>query len=142
MGARCATCEIRIAADGVTREDLVAQEKLSLSVSELLSRARQAQTRIDSKRKELAEVIEQGGRAVRAAQRLDKELAGLRAELVTGEGPYPKPKLINQISYLGSMLDRADQKPGRDAYIRLDELQSILAQVLETLDSLEQLPQL
>jgi photosystem II stability/assembly factor-like uncharacterized protein len=130
----------RIAADGVTREDLVAQEKLSMSVAELLSQARGSRARIEAKRKELASVIELGGRAARTAQRIDKALLELRAELVTAEGPYPQPMLIDQISYLGSMLDRADQKPGRDAYIRLDELRSILQNVLETLEKLEQFP--
>jgi hypothetical protein len=33
------------------------------------------------------------------------------------------PMLIDQISYLASMLDRADQMPGKDAYQRYDELQ-------------------
>ncbi len=129
----------RIAADGVTREDLVAQEKLSMSVAELLSQARGSLARIEAERKELASVIELGGRAARTAQRIDKALLELRAELVTAEGPYPQPMLIDQISYLGSMLDRADQKPGRDAYIRLDELRSILQNVLKTLDKLEPL---
>ncbi len=129
----------RIAADGVSREDLVAQEKLSLSVVEILSQAREAQSQIETKQKELASVIEQGGRPARAAQQIDTTLRELRAGLVTAEGPYPQPMLIDQISYLGSMLDRADQKPGRDAYVRLDELRSILQKVLEAMEKLEPL---
>ena len=35
-----------------------------------------------------------------------------------------QPMLINQLSYLMSMLSRADQKPGNDAYTRLDEIKS------------------
>jgi hypothetical protein len=31
--------------------------------------------------------------------------------------------LIDQIRYLGSMLNRSEQKPGKDAYMRLEELQ-------------------
>jgi len=33
-----------------------------------------------------------------------------------------QPMLIDQIRYLQSMLSRADQKPGKDAYDRLEEL--------------------
>ena len=33
-----------------------------------------------------------------------------------------KPMLIPQISYLYSMINRADQRPGKDAYDRYEEL--------------------
>ena len=51
-----------------------------------------------------------------------EKLSALYAKLVTATGPYPQPMLVDQLSYLFSMLNRADQKPGRDAYIRFDEL--------------------
>ena len=35
--------------------------------------------------------------------------------------------LVDQLSYLSSMLNRADQKPGRDAYVRFDELDQELS---------------
>jgi len=44
--------------------------------------------------------------------------------LVTAKGPYPQPMLIDQTQYLGSMINRADQRPGNDAYIRFEELSS------------------
>ena len=46
--------------------------------------------------------------------------------LVTGSGPYPQPMLIDQIRYLASMIDQADQRPGKDAYDRFQELTSKL----------------
>ena len=35
---------------------------------------------------------------------------------------YPPPMLLNQLGYLYRMTSGADQRPGRDAYTRLDEL--------------------
>ena len=45
-------------------------------------------------------------------------------KLNTEKGTYMQPMLIDQIRYLQSMLSRADQKPGKDALIRLKELKS------------------
>jgi hypothetical protein len=49
---------------------------------------------------------------------------------------YPQPMLIDQIEYLYSMLNRADQKPGKDAYERHQELQSQLNQYLSQIKPL------
>ena len=42
--------------------------------------------------------------------------------LVTKSGTYMQPMLIDQARYLQSMLGRADQVPGKDAYERLEDL--------------------
>ena len=42
--------------------------------------------------------------------------------LVTRKGTYMQPMLIDQTRYLQSMLGRADQVPGKDAYNRFKEL--------------------
>jgi hypothetical protein len=112
----------RVAEDGVTQSDLKAQESLSIQVRDSLSMANRLMERI-KKAQESAEV-----------SRKNKEnLSAIYAKLVTASGPYPQPMLINQLSYLSSMLNRADQKPGRDAYVRLDELnQQLSAYVSET----------
>ena len=52
----------------------------------------------------------------------NKNLISLDKKLNTNEGTYMQPMLIDQIRYLQSMLSRADQKPGKDAYNRLREL--------------------
>ncbi|MFW6140896.1 MAG: hypothetical protein ACOC5S_06040, partial [Acidobacteriota bacterium] len=58
------------------------------------------------------------------AQRLKEKLLEIKKKLVTREGiRYPQPMLIDQIQYLYSILNRADQKPGKDAYERHEELQ-------------------
>ena len=54
----------------------------------------------------------------------NKNLNSIKDHLVTKKGTYMKPMLIDQIRYLQSMLSRADQKPGKDALIRLKELKS------------------
>ena len=106
----------RVKEDGVTQSDLVAQESLSLQVRNIQSMANRLVERIQ-KAQESAEV-----------SRKDKEkLKDLYTKLVTASGPYPQPMLVAQLSYLSSMLSRADQKPGRDAYARFDELNRELA---------------
>ena len=49
-------------------------------------------------------------------------LMTLLRKLQTEDGIYMQPMLVDQISYLYSMLIRADQKPGKDAYERFEEL--------------------
>ena len=44
--------------------------------------------------------------------------------LVTKSGTYMQPMLIDQVRYLQSMLGRADQVPGKDAYERLEDLKN------------------
>ena len=115
----------RVADDGVTRADLVAQESLSLRVRDILSMANRAAERT-RKARESAEI-----------SRKNKErLAVLYAKFVTAEGPYPQPMLVDQISYLSSMLNRADQKPGRDAYVRFEELNRELTLYLSEIEKI------
>ncbi len=106
----------RVLEDGVAQTDLVAQESLSLQVRDMLGMANRAVERI-RKARESAEV----------SRKYKERLSAIYSKLVTATGPYPQPKLVDQISYLFSMLNRADQKPGRDAYVRLDELNQELS---------------
>jgi photosystem II stability/assembly factor-like uncharacterized protein len=106
----------RVMGDGVTEADLVAQESLSLQVRDTLSMANR-----------LVERIRKARESEDVGQKNKERLASVYENLVTGQGPYPQPKLVDQISYLSSMLNRADQKPGREAYVRLDELNQELA---------------
>ena len=117
----------RVAQDGVTLGDLKEQLSLSMAVRDTISRARMANDRINRERRQLAETIEKGGRDFRSAQAREERLAALQAKFVTAEGRYMTPMLLDQLSYLNSMLGRADQKPGRDAYERHKELEGLLA---------------
>ena len=105
----------RVAEDGVTPAVLQEQEKLCLQVRDLMSNAQMTSEQI-------AKALEKTANKESIQNRLVK----LQQQFVTAEGRYMIPMLLNQISYLNSMLNRADQKPGRDAYMRYEELKEKL----------------
>ncbi len=115
----------RVKEDGVTQADLVAQESLSLQIRDTLSLARMAAERIRDAREQKT-----------LSREKDKRLASIYSKLVTAKGIYPQPMLIDQLQYLFSMLNRADQKPGRDAYVRLDELDNELSGYISVINSI------
>jgi hypothetical protein len=59
----------------------------------------------------------------------------LWARLVSVPEPYPQRMLIDQFGYLQRMLSRADQKVGRDAYQRYDDLVKELELIRSELNS-------
>ena len=121
------TMDPRIAADGVTQADHEEQYELARRVQATMEEARAADERVQ----EGMEKAE--GRALEAFQALDRRL-----NTVEG-GSYQTPMLQAQLSYLYSMLNRADQKPGRDAYVRLEQLQAELAEIEAELERLERM---
>ncbi|MCJ7579380.1 MAG: hypothetical protein MUP98_02475 [Candidatus Aminicenantes bacterium] len=112
----------RVSADGVTLSDLKAQEKLCLDVLVLQERARNISNQLEKEIEKLTIKIKGGGKLSSLEKSLEIKLNGIKAKLVTSRGTYQQPMILDQISYLSSMLDRADQRPGRDAYLRFDEL--------------------
>ena len=58
------------------------------------------------------------------AERIQREkMMEIRHQLVTREDiRYPQPMLLDQIMYLYSMIGQSDQKPGKDAFERFNEL--------------------
>jgi hypothetical protein len=115
----------RVTEDGVTQADLVAQESLSLKVRDMMSMANG-----------LVERIRRARESDEVNRKNNQRLSALYAKLVTATGPYPQPMLVDQISYLSSMLNRADQKPGRDAYVRFDELTQELSGYIAEVDKI------
>ena len=111
----------RVEEAGVKVQDLIMQEELALAVRDLLSDARQMASSINKRRETLASKSKNGKLSKKASAE-DEVLAFIESELVTAEGRYMTPMIIDQISYLMSMLDRADQLPGQDAYLRFEEL--------------------
>ena len=75
-----------------------------------------------------------GGRDAREARAADERMAALAARLVTAEGRYQTPMLVDQLEYLYGMLTRADQKPGADAYERYAELEGKLDEIVAELE--------
>ena len=111
----------RVKADGVLLRDLLAQEKLALQVRDLLSEAQllaktirnledKSKNNTDNNKNTLALTDE------------EKDFNFIKETLITAEGRYQKPMLIDQLRYLAAMLDRADQLPGKDAFLRYEQL--------------------
>ena len=93
-------------------------------------------------RKEDMEAGGEAGRdaAARAMEALE-ELAEVEAALVSRtDGSYQTPMLIDQLSYLYGMTSRADQRPGTDAYERLQILEVELERHIETLQRIMRTP--
>ncbi len=62
----------------------------------------------------------------RKERKIKEEMRDIKSKLVTMKDMrYPQPMLSEQIMYLYSMISRSDQKPGKDAYERYDELSAI-----------------
>jgi len=126
----------RVSADGVTLSDLLAQEKLSLDILILLDKAQNAVDLIKEEKKQLATEIDSGGRLGRQAKQKEQRLTAIQYQFETAEEIYAQPVLIDQINYLYSMLDRADQKPGHDTYQRFEELTEIVNKYLDEINQI------
>jgi hypothetical protein len=63
-------------------------------------------------------------------------LKDLAADLITPPIRYSKPELQTQITYLYSMLNSTDQKPGRDAIERYQALRKVLDERIAQLNKI------
>ena len=110
----------RVTAEGwVTAEQIREQVELALLARDALGEARMAAARLEA-------AMESGSGA---------ELETLHEELVTRSIRYSRPMLVDQLSYLASNLDTADQPPGQDARNRYDELRGQLDDFLTRLEA-------
>lgn len=116
----------RVVADGMTQADFQEQYELCVLVQELRKEARTFQREIDSIWIPLDEKKTKDLRLKTKDRKKYEELSLIREQLVTDSGIYPQGMLVSQIGYLYSMISRADQKPGKDAYIRYAELKAKL----------------
>lgn len=107
--------------EDVSQEDIVAQESLNLQITSLRSEAKQMIENIKKRRKEIADE-KKGKKKKDDLEKEDLRLQEVENQLITAEGRYMKPMLLDQLRYLAYMLDAADQKPGKDAYDRFEEL--------------------
>jgi photosystem II stability/assembly factor-like uncharacterized protein len=99
----------RVAADAVTQADLEQQLDLAIKLRDAISATRRAAARLADARKN-------------AAADAGKRLQELYDKLVTGGGAYPQPMLIDQLSNILRMISQADQKVGKDAFDRYEDL--------------------
>jgi hypothetical protein len=72
----------------------------------------------------------QGARdAAKADAARAKSAQAMLDRLVTASIVYPTPMLIDQLSNIARMAGQADQKPGRDAFQRFDDLMKEFAAI-------------
>ncbi|MBL7848875.1 MAG: hypothetical protein JNL40_15510 [Cyclobacteriaceae bacterium] len=113
----------------VSTEDMKAQEQLVFEVNVVLDSTKRVADKIKKQRKEIASLVK-AGKASDSQVALDRSLLRIEDLLVTKEGAYETPRLIDQLNYLRQQLDQADQRPGRDLYQRYDELKAEAWKVL------------
>jgi len=115
---------------GVTKNDLKVQEDFALQVRELLTENRKTEHALEGLIKNLESNI------TRNEDEL-KELILIKSYFSTAKGTYMQPMLLDQIEYLANMVNTADQRPGKDAYDRYNELLVSFKQLTERIESLK-----
>ena len=124
----------RVAADNVTMADLEEQFALNMRIRDAIIDAQQAVVDLEGGKAQMEMGIEMGGAAEQRARIALGALIEIERALVTiPEGSYQQPMLVAQLNYLYGMTSRADQKPGRDAYERLEVLEEELETRIMTL---------
>lgn len=116
----------RTAAQGMTEEVVAEQLALTKKVADLLSAARRLEAKAESDYAKLlarsADTVVKAATAAEDRAALERIEAILAIVQTPPDVIYPRPNLVAQISYLYAMLNTADQKPGKDAYDRYEEL--------------------
>jgi photosystem II stability/assembly factor-like uncharacterized protein len=107
----------RLALDGVTTAHLQEQYQFNMRLVETIARARRLVTSIDGSLKSGTDAARQ------------QSFRALRARLVTAGGAYPQPMLIDQLQNILRMTSQADQRVGREAYTRFEDLEKELNEI-------------
>jgi photosystem II stability/assembly factor-like uncharacterized protein len=117
----------RVAADGVTLADMQAQFDLGMEILAAIADADETIERLENAQERAAE-----------GSNVAKELKEIERALLTDQtiSSYPQPMLRDQMNYLYSNSQSADQEPGADMYTRLEELVTELEQHKERLQRL------
>jgi hypothetical protein len=102
----------------VTQADLQGQLDLSLKVRDAIDEARALAAKMTGARQ-----------AMRGDSAASKQLQTLIGRVVTADIVYPQPMLIDQLSNVARMIGQADQKVGRDAFVRVDDLLKEMAAI-------------
>ncbi|MCX2719569.1 WD40/YVTN/BNR-like repeat-containing protein [Lentiprolixibacter aurantiacus] len=115
----------RILESGVSLADIDAQVDLQIKVRDKLSEALHLQDKLEQDLK----ALEKAASVLGSDKQKKANIEGALAQLKTKDGIYEQPMLVAQLRYLYSMLNQADQIPGKDAYDRYGELVSWLMKV-------------
>jgi hypothetical protein len=114
----------RVLKDGITQADLDAQVAFQLKVRDAISDARRLQQQVEQAMQK-AGITPPPPAPVGARpmdQTFEHPLQKLWATLVDMPGTYPQPMLISQLSNIARMIGQADQKIGKDAVDRYNDL--------------------
>ena len=117
----------RVTESGITQTQMNAQLALSLQIVVLISEAKKLTNDLDAKMKPVKAKLDK--KYSKKTQAKYDTYGKVYYQLVTPEGIYMRPMLNSQLGYLASMINRADQQPGKDAYERYDELKELLAKI-------------
>jgi photosystem II stability/assembly factor-like uncharacterized protein len=124
----------RVTQDGVTQADIEAQVTFLLRLRDTMSDARRLQQGIEQAMKKagVAPVEPAVPGSTPAQLKFAHPLQALWARVADQSGTYPQPMLISQLSNVNRMVGQADQKVGKDAHDRyndlLKELQALQAE--------------
>jgi hypothetical protein len=123
----------RVPKDGVTQADLDEQTTFLLRVRDAISDARRLQQSIeDAMKKAGVAAVPAAVPGATPAQLKLHPLQGLWVRVADQSGIYPQPMLISQLNNVNRMAGQADQKVGKDAFDRfndlLKELQAVQAE--------------
>lgn len=116
----------RLQAAQICVNDLIQQEELALQVRDLQSEAKKLSAEIE---KELSALNDLPPKKQKRKAEFMKSLEDIQKAFETADGRYMKPMLLAQISYLSSMINRADHAPGQDAHKRFEELKGEFEQL-------------
>jgi hypothetical protein len=122
----------RVAADGVSDALIAEQVKFQLQVRDAVSDARKLQQRIEAAMQKagLKPQIDPGLPGDSPSNtKYDHPLRQLYARVVDTPGIYTQPMLISQLNNITRMITQADQKVGKDAYDRYDDLLKEMAAI-------------
>jgi hypothetical protein len=108
----------RVAAEGVTQADLQEQFDLGLKVRDAIAEARALAAKMTAARQ-----------SMRGDSPASRQLQALIARVVTADIVYPQPMLIDQLSNVARMIGQADQKVGRDGFVRVEDLMKEMAAI-------------
>ena len=120
----------------VNDDDVAEQERLALEIQSFADEVAQLVATVAKAREDLQNSLETE-KASKRAQRKKEQLDTIYYQLVTPPGTYMQPMLQSQTGYLSSMIGRADQRPGQDAYERFEELKSRFEAIKKEFESLK-----
>ena len=120
----------RVIESGVTQADMEKQLDLQLKVRDKMSEVLKLQDKLE---REL-ETLEKAKTLTDLDKNRKNVIEGTLSQIKSKEGIYEKPMLAAQWRYLYSMINQADQVPGKDAYDRYEELNTILERIQSNLD--------